>query len=176
MMQTLPYYLLGGAHRLVTNNHFYEILETKVENINKSKVRGEHKLAAYERYALPSMRYHLSVHDMHKSHLEGLDSLTKKFVKIWLNYPTRGGTNVDMFHPYLLNIKQPSQVYHEGHTSNLALMTLKGDKTVQTCLQSKLAREFKLTRKSSTIVKCNNVTLAHIVSFCPVLLEQGRFT
>ena len=62
-----------------------------------------------------------------------------------------------LFHPYLLNIKQPSQIYTEGHAGNFVLMKLKGDQTVTTCVQSKLERESGWTRKSSTIVKYNNM-------------------
>ena len=51
--------------------------------------------------------------------------------------------NASLFHPYLLNIKQPSQEYHEGHSGNLALMTIKGDETVRACITSKFKRETK---------------------------------
>ena len=53
----------------------HEKLETKLKNIDASKLRGEYKLNIYSRYALISMRYHLSVHDVHKTHLDKLDSL-----------------------------------------------------------------------------------------------------
>ena len=52
-------------------------LESKLDNINKAKCRGEFKLAVYERYPLPSMRYHLSIHTLHKTHLDILDMLEK---------------------------------------------------------------------------------------------------
>ena len=133
--------------------HFHKILKEKMTNIDTSKVRGEHKLAIYERYALPSMRFHLSVHDLNKTHLDELDKLTSTFLKKWLKFPTRGVTNVSIFHPYLLNVKQPSQLYHEGHTGNLALMTIKGDSTVNACIRSKIQRESKWKRKVSTTVK-----------------------
>ena len=60
---------------------YYNILSEKLCNIDKSRVRGEHKLAIYERHALPSMRYHLSIHDMNKTHLDGLDKLARTFIK-----------------------------------------------------------------------------------------------
>ena len=137
--------------------HFQEVLKTKLENIEESKVRGEYKLSIYERYALPSMRFHFSIHDMHQSHLEKLDMLSQTYLKKWLNYPKRGVTNVGLFHPYLLNVKQPSQMYLEGHTSNLMLMTLKGDQTVKACIESKLKRESKWKKKSSSIVKSKRI-------------------
>jgi hypothetical protein len=155
--------------------HFYEVLEKKLTNIDNSKVRGEHKLAIYERHALPSMRYHLSVHDMHNSHLDELDNLAKKYIKSWLNFPTRGVTDGGIFHPYLLKVKQPSQVYLEGHAGNLTLMTLKGDKTVQACIKSKLARESKWKRKSSTIVKSNSI-IAQLVTRNKIIIPVSGNT
>ena len=130
----------------------------KHSNIDRSRVRGGHKLAIYKRHALPSMRYHLSIHDIHKTHLDGLDKLARTFIKKWLNFPTRGVTDAGIFHPYLLNVKQPSQLYCEGHASNLLLMRLRGDTTVNECIDSKLVRERLWTRKSSTVLKSENIT------------------
>ena len=58
--------------------YFKEVLEEKVKNIDNSKIRGEHKLSIYERYTLPSMRFHLSIHDIHNTHLDQLDNIVKK--------------------------------------------------------------------------------------------------
>ena len=54
-------------------NFLKDKLSTKLKNIDETKVRGEFKVAIYTRYALPSLRYHLTVHTMHKTHLEELD-------------------------------------------------------------------------------------------------------
>ena len=104
------------------------------------------------------MRYHLSIHDMNKTHLDGLDKLARTFIKKWLMFPTRGVTDAGIFHPYLLNVKQPSQLYFEGHASNMLLMRLRFDITVNTCMDSKLERERLWTNKSSTAVKSDNLT------------------
>ena len=119
----------------------HEKLETKLKNIDASKLRGEYKLNIYSRYALISMRYHLSVHDVHKTHLDKLDSLAKHYLKKWLNIPSRGASDIAIFHPYLLNIKMPSQLYKEGHTGNYALMRIKGDTTVNLAFDSSLEGE-----------------------------------
>ena len=58
---------------------FHKKLEEKLKNIDESKVRGENKLAIYERYALPLMRYHLSVQDLHKTHLDKLDNSATRY-------------------------------------------------------------------------------------------------
>ena len=44
-------------------------------------------------------------------HLNALDMLVKSFIKKWLAIPSRGVTNVGLFHPYMLNINQPSKLY-----------------------------------------------------------------
>ena len=108
------------------------------------------------------MRYHVSIHDLHETHLNKLDKLAKRYIKKWLNIQTRGVTDVGLFHPYLLAMKQPSQLYHEGHTSNMMLMRFKGDQTVNTCINSKIKREEKWKKKSSTALK-SDMLVAQIV-------------
>ena len=56
-------------------------LNKKLQNIDNSSLRGENKMKIYTRYALISMRYHLSVHDIHKTHLEKLDNIARKYLK-----------------------------------------------------------------------------------------------
>ena len=56
-------------------------LETKLQNINNSTLRGEHKVKIYVRYALPSMRYYMHVIFIHKTHMEELDSVARKYLK-----------------------------------------------------------------------------------------------
>ena len=48
----------------------------------------------------------------------------------------RQGTDVGIFDPYLLKVKQPSQIYKEGHTESLFLMKLKCDTIVNACIES----------------------------------------
>jgi hypothetical protein len=148
--------------------HFQKIIEEKLDNIDKSKLRGEFKLSIYERYALPSLRFHLSIHDLHKTHLEALDKLSKKFIKKWMNYPSRGVTDLGIFHPLMLKVKQPSQLYMEGHAGNMAMMRLKGDDVVNKCLDSKINREEKWKNKYSTATECNKIFAR--------LVEEGKIT
>ena len=63
-------------------------LENKLTNIDKSTLRGEYKLNIYTRYALPSMRYFLSVHQMHNTHMEKLDPLARKHQNMARNSET----------------------------------------------------------------------------------------
>ena len=157
-------------------DQFHKILSEKLNNIDKSRVRGEHKLAIYERYALPSMRYHLSIHDMHKTHLDGLDKVARTFVKKWLNFPTRGVTDVGIFHPYLLNVKQPSHLYHEGHASNMLLMRLRRDATVNACIESKIERERQWKKKSSTAISSFNIVAPIVESMHTTQRSTSRQT
>ena len=77
-------------------------IETKLENINKSTLRGEYKLNIYSCYALPSMRYFMSVHYINKTQMDQLDRLVRKYLKLWLKIPKNGVTDAAIFHPYIL--------------------------------------------------------------------------
>ena len=101
------------------------------------------------------MRYNFSIHDLHETHLSKLHHLSKTYIKKWLDFPSRGASDISIFHPYLLRVKQPSQLYLEGHAGNMLLMRLKGDPVVNACLDSKLKRESTWIRKSLTAVKCD---------------------
>ena len=164
-----PHKFLGAivTYHNTPKEHFNtlkSILSDKLNNIDRTLVRGEHKLAIYERHALPSMRYHLSIHSLHQTHLDGLDMISKTFLKKWLNFTTRGVTDLGIFHPYLLNVKQPSHIYLEGHTNNMLLMRLKGDTTVNACLDSQIERENAWKGKSSTAVKSNSIIAPYVES------------
>ena len=107
-------------------------LETKLSNIHKSSLRGEHKIAIYSRYVLPSLRFYKSVRHIHKIHQEKLDTIVRKYLKSWLRIPSRGATDASRFHP---NTK-----HH------------------QTCtLDSRIERESAWTKKFSTIVAVDSV-------------------
>ena len=73
-----------------------EKLNKKLQNIDNCSLRGEHKMKIYSRYALISMRYHLSVHDIHKTHLDNLDDIARKYLKKWLNIPSHGASDISI--------------------------------------------------------------------------------
>ena len=145
----------SSPHAMFANIH--SKLKTKLENINQSTLRGEYKANIYARYALPSIRYYLSVHHIHKTHEEQLDSLVRKYLKIWFKIQKNGVSDVSVFHPYMLGIKTPSQLYHEAHSSSYAMMRIKGDQLVNHALDSRLERESQWKRKSSTIVQADKI-------------------
>ena len=74
-----------------------------------------------------------------------------------MEIPARGVTELTFFHPHLLGIKLPSQLYFEGHASNYVNSRVKADRTVNAALDSTLARENNWSRKTSTIAKCDSI-------------------
>ena len=125
-------------------------LNQKLENIDSCLLRGEYKLNIYSRYALPSMRYYMSIHHIHKTHMDQLDTSARKYLKKWLNIQNHGVSDASVFHPYMLGVKLPSQLYKEAHAGTYAMIRMKGDTLVNHALNSRLQREEKWTRKYST--------------------------
>ena len=78
-------------------------------------------------------------------------------MKKWLGVPSRGCTNLSIFHPYLLAIKPVSQIYLQGHVGNYINSTLKADPDVKLAIQSSIYREAQWTKNSSTVVKCKDI-------------------
>ena len=77
------------------------------------------------------------------------------FIKKWLGIPARGVTDVAIFHPYMLNVKQPSALYLEGHAGNHTSMKLKGDSVVKAALDSQVTRESQCTAVDQKIINCS---------------------
>lgn len=144
----------------------FEKLKQKLENIDKSTLRGEFKTKIYARYALPSLRFYFSVHQLHQGHEDKLDNLARSYLKKWLGIQKHGVTDTAIFHPYMLNIKTPSQVYNEAHAGSYAIVRSKGDEIVNHALDSRLERESRWTRKHSTVVSMQEMWKYNI--------EEGR--
>jgi hypothetical protein len=132
-------------------------LETKLKNIHRSTLRGEYKLKIYSRYALPSMRYFMNVHYIHKTHMDQLDTLARKYIKMWLKIPKKGVTDASIFHPYILDVKTPSMLYREAHASAYAMIRVKGDIIVNHALNSRIEREAAWKKKSSTVCEAQKI-------------------
>ena len=144
-----------------TSLDHYQLLENllkpKLENLDKCSVRGEYKVAIYSRYLLPSLRFHLSVHAVHQTHLDKLDHQARQYLKKWLGFPSRGVSDLSIFHPYMLGLKTPSQVYLEGHAGNFMNSMVRGDPVVKEALAVGVSREAEWSRKSSTLCECRNI-------------------
>ena len=132
-------------------------LSSKLENLDKTLVRAEYKMAIYTRYALPALRYHLTVHTVHKCHLEELDMLAQRFLKKWLGIPSRGCTSAGIFSPLLFGVKPVSQVYLEGHVSAFISSKMMADEDTKEALRCAEERESEWVRKSSTITQCKDI-------------------
>ena len=161
-LETDPHKFLGCimTHNNTPQDHLNFLkdkLNTKLKNIDETKVRGEFKVAIYTRYALPSLRYHLTVHTMHKTHLGELDLTAQFFLKKWLGIPAKGATSAGIFSPMLLGVKPVSQVYMEGHLGAYINSKLVADEDTQEALKSAEEREAGWTRKSSTILQCKEM-------------------
>jgi hypothetical protein len=139
-------------------------LSTKLDNIDKSTLRGEYKLNIYRRFALPSIRFYFSVHHIHKTHMNELDGLVRKYIKKWLGIQTNGVSDTSIFHPYMLGVKMPSQLYIEAHAGTYSTIRLKGDTLVNHALDSRLERESEWTRKFSTIKTVHDIFQENITS------------
>ena len=129
-------------------------LEVKLENLNKTVVHGEYKFAIYCRYILPSLQFHFSVHSIHKTHLDVLDAMARKFLKAWLSLPTNVVSDMGICHPRILGLKYPSQVYLESHVSSYIYLKLTADPVVKEGMSCQLEREGAGKKKSSTAMEC----------------------
>ena len=132
-------------------------------------MRPEYKLAVYTRYVLPSLRYHLTVHTVHKTHLDELDLLAQSFLKRWLTIPARGATSAGIFSPRLLGIKPVSQVYLEGHVGAFVNSTLVADPDTKQALRNALEREggWSLFEKDFETLPANNVAVTILLKSSP---------
>ena len=79
----------------------YDFIRDKVDstltNIDSVNIKNEYKLKILNDYALSSMRYMLTVHDLHATHLGQLDTLLDKYIKKWMGIP-RCGANIAVVH------------------------------------------------------------------------------
>ena len=158
-MEDDPHTFLGSniTERNTPADHFdflKDKLEVKLVNLDKTLVRGEYKLAVYSRYILPSLQFHFSVHSIHKTHLEILDGMARNFLKCWLSFPSRGVTDLGIFHPGIIGLKYPSQVYLEAHVSSFISLKLSDDPVVKEAISCQLQREGAWKKKSSTALEC----------------------
>ena len=60
----------------------------------------------------------------HSLHPKCFYGLARRFLKSWLSFPKRGASELGIFHPLMLGIKYPSQVYLESHMGNFISLQL----------------------------------------------------
>jgi hypothetical protein len=75
----------------------------------------------------------------------------------WLSFPTRGVTDLGIFHPGILGLKYPSQVYLEAHMTSFISLKLTEDPVVKEAVDCQLQREGAWKKKSSTAMECQEI-------------------
>ena len=115
-------------------------------------MRSEYKLKIYHKYLLPSIRFHLTVHDITATDLKKLDILNNKYIKKWAGLPLCA-TNAFIHMNNTMNIKSITALYQETHCVTHTATRLKGDTAVNHALDCKVTRESEWTRKKSITVR-----------------------
>lgn len=131
-----------------TFTYIEQYFSERLERIDQILVRGEYKIEIYKKYLLPASRFLLTVHEISKTNLTKLDSLSHRYLKSWAGLPQCAATEI--FHlPIFLDIPTVTQIYLQSHSTAHASSRIKADETVQAALDSKLEREAKWIRKFS---------------------------
>ena len=108
----------------------------------------------YSEYFLGANRFILSIHDLTRSQIADLESLTHTYLKRWLGLP-RGASWALVHDIHGLNIKSIEHLYKESRSLTLSNIRFYSDSRIRHALDSKEEREGKWCRKfsSSTFVK-----------------------
>ena len=94
-------------------------LSGQLKNIDNLLVRSEYKARIYADYLLGSLRFILSVHDLNRSQLNDLESLTHSYLKRWLGLP-RGATWALVHNSHGMNVKSVTHLYEESRAFSLS--------------------------------------------------------
>ena len=144
----------------------------QLKNIDSLLVRDEYKARIYIDYLLGSLRFILSVHDLHTSQLKALDDLTHRFLKKWLGLPQCASWAL-IHDSHGLNVKSIAHLYKESRALNLSKIRFFSDERVKHALDSKEEREGKWRRKFSSAIYTKGL-LQDVVG--PVNSEQDVLT
>ena len=134
----------------------HDKLSSLLSHINSSLVRPEYKLKVYTSYALPSLRFHLTVHDLTKTQLSSLDALSTRFLKSWLSLPPCATTSV-LYDPLSLNLYTISSLYSECHALSQAKLALSPDPLVRSALEYKIKHSSSFAKKLSSVTQTNKL-------------------
>ena len=126
-------------------------LSGQLKNIDNLLVRSEYKARIYADYLLGSLRFILSVHDLNRSQLNDLESLTHSYLKRWLGLP-RGASWALVHDSHGMNVKSVTHLYEESRALSLSNIRFFSDRRVRHALDLKEEREGKWRRKFSSAV------------------------
>ena len=146
-----------------------EKMERGLENIDNCLVRDEHKVRIYKEYFLPANRFILSIHDLTKTDLKGLDALTNRYLKSWLGMP-QGGSFLPVHSGHGMDVKSVSHLYKESRSLDIIRALTRGDHTVQTTVRAKVQREQRWTRKSAISVRAAEIAGTILSSTEPAIV------
>ena len=135
------------------SKNIHELVQVKLrsmtENITTCSIRDEFKLKVYTQYAMPSVRYMLTVHELTDTQLDSLDHMHTNTVKSLMGLPPKGPTPAFIHSPDGLGFPRISDIYSESHTLAYARCMVKADNRVVHALKSKIDRESKWKRKKA---------------------------
>ena len=126
-----------------------ERVSDQLKNIDNLLIRNEFKARIYMDYLLGSLRFVLSVHDLHAAQLKDLDALSHRYLKKWLGLP-RGASWALVHDQHGLNVKSFDHLYKESRSLTLSNIRYFSDGRVRHALDSKEERESEWRRKFSS--------------------------
>ena len=118
-----------------------------------------------------SLRFLLSVHDLHKSQIASLDSLSHVYLKKWLGLP-RGASWALVHDVHGLNVKSFDHLYKESRSLTLSNIRFFSDGHVRHALDSKEKREGEWSRKFSSATYAKGL----IEEVVPPIPVQDQFS
>ena len=77
-----------------------EKMSDQLKNLDLTLIRNEYKVRVYSEYFLGACRFILSIHDLTRSQIADLESLTHSYLKRWLGLP-RGGHHGHLFMTFM---------------------------------------------------------------------------
>ena len=120
----------------------------RLKSLDSALVGSEFKIRIYSEYLLGACRFVLSVHDLNRSQLSELESLSHSYLKRWLGLP-RGASWALVHDVHGMNVKSFDHLYKESRSLTLSNIRLYSDGRVRHALDSKEEREGKWSRKFS---------------------------
>ena len=125
-------------------------MSEQLRNIDSLLVRNEYKVRIYADYFLGSLRFILSIHDLHTAQIRLLDALSRSFLKKWLGLP-RCASWALVHDSHGLGIKSIDHLYKECRALNVSSIHFFSDDRVRHALRSKEDRESTWQRKFSSV-------------------------
>ena len=154
-------------------------LTTKVQsalnNIDSSNVRGEYKTWIYSHYLAPSLHFHLAVNAIRKTTITRLQSIVNRSLKSWLGLP-RCSTLAVLYHPEILDVPYLPHMAEKAKTSHLSIVLSSTDPLVQETISLLQSPEFLNREQIPPLAAETARTCSHLAtnSFNPARSRTKR--